>query len=165
MDTEKNPVRFVNIEDIDSYIRWRSKKDGVEYRLPTEAEWEYAARNGSENNLYPWGDKWDNDKAVISRELIFEDVGTKPEGQNKWGVLDLVGNVWEWTGTPASAFPKAPAELEKQIESNFKDFYVVKGSFSMKNDDDSVATSTVRTFSTAKNRDKAIGFRLARDDK
>jgi serine/threonine-protein kinase len=165
MDTEESPVRFVNIEDVNSYIRWRSKKDGVEYRLPTEAEWEYAARNGSENNLYPWGDKWDKDKAVISRELIFEDVGTKPEGKNKWGVLDLVGNVWEWTVTPASAFPKAPAELEKQIESNFKDFYVVKGSFSMKNDDDSVATSTVRTFSTAKNRDKAIGFRLARDDK
>lgn len=164
LDTEKNPVRFVNIEDIESFIRWRSKRDDVNYRLPTEAEWEYTARNGSENNLYPWGDQWENDKAVISRELIFEDVGTKPEGKNKWDVLDLVGNVWEWTGSKAYAYPKAPAELEKQIESKFQDFYVVKGTFSIKSDDDSAATSTVRTFSSAKNRDKAIGFRLARND-
>ena len=101
--SEKKPVRFVNIEDINAFIKWRSKRDGVEYRLPTEEEWEYAARNGSENNLYPWGNKWNSDKAVISKTLDFADVGSRPEGKNKWGVLDLVGNVWEWTSSTEAA--------------------------------------------------------------
>ncbi len=161
-NTEMQPVRFVNIEDIDAFTKWRSKRDNVNYRLPTEAEWEYAARNGSENNLYPWGDVWDKDKAVLIRDLIFKDVGTKPEGKNKWGVLDLVGNVWELTSTKATAYPKAAPEVKDFIAKQ-KDSYVVRGLLPPKSTEDSAANSTVRSFTSAKNRDKAVGFRLVRD--
>jgi formylglycine-generating enzyme required for sulfatase activity len=58
------PVRYVNIDDVKSFIDWRSKRDAVTYRLPTEQEWEYAARNGSANNLYPWGDEFDEAKSA-----------------------------------------------------------------------------------------------------
>jgi formylglycine-generating enzyme required for sulfatase activity len=50
---ENMPIRFVNIEDIKAFAAWRSKRDNTTYRLPTEQEWEYAARNGSKKNLYP----------------------------------------------------------------------------------------------------------------
>ena len=56
---ETMPVRFVNMEDIKAFAAWRSKRDNTTYRLPTEQEWEYAARNGSKKNLYPWGDSFD----------------------------------------------------------------------------------------------------------
>jgi eukaryotic-like serine/threonine-protein kinase len=157
------PVRYVNLDDVNAFIAWRSKRDGVTYRLPTEEEWEYAARNGGENNLYPWGDVWDETKAVIKRDLTFEPVGTKANGANKWGVLDLVGNVWEWTSTEATAYAGSPAEIRRQVEGKFKkDHLVVRGSFAL-NKEYSSATSTVRVFAPLINRDKAIGFRLARN--
>jgi serine/threonine-protein kinase len=161
---EMMPVRYVNLDDVKAFADWRSKRDGVNYRLPTEVEWEYAARNGSANNLYPWGNVWEGSRAVIKRDLTFEPVGTKADGANKWGVLDLVGNVWEWTSSEASAYPGSPAEFVKQIETKFKGTHVVvRGTFPLAKEDSS-ANSTVRTFSPSSNRDKAIGFRLVRSD-
>ncbi len=64
---ELMPVRFVNAEDVKAFAAWRSKRDGVEYRLPTEEEGEYAARNGNKQNLFPWGDKFDAQCAVIDQ--------------------------------------------------------------------------------------------------
>lgn len=61
---ENKPVRYINMEDVKAFAEWRSKRDGVTYRLPTEQEWEYAARNGSKNNLYPWGDKFEEDVPI-----------------------------------------------------------------------------------------------------
>ena len=153
------PVRYVNLDDIKAFADWRSKRDGKKYRLPTEEEWEYAARNGSDNNLYPWGNDWDETKASVRRDLIFSAVGSKPTSANKWGVLDLVGNVWEWTSTPASAYKGS--EIIKQVEERVgKTHSVVRGAFDLKKDVSS-ATSTFRVFKDSKkDRDKVIGFRL-----
>jgi len=158
------PVRYVNIDDIKAFAAWRSQRDGVTYRLPTEEEWEYAARNGNAGNLYPWGNDWDEGKAVVRRDLALSNVGSIPSGANKWGVLDLVGNVWEWTESKAAAYKGANAEFAKQVEEKFgKDHFVVRGAWSI-NKDASSATSTFRAFKLGKDRDKAIGFRLVRSD-
>lgn len=157
------PVRYVNLEDIKAFAAWRSERDGgVNYRLPTEEEWEYAARNGADDNLYPWGNQWDEGKAIVKRDLMLAPVGSKPEGANKWGVVDLVGNVWEWTETKAVAYKGANAEFTKQVETNFgADHVVVRGAFNLKKDL-STATSTFRTFKKVSERDKVVGFRLVR---
>lgn len=156
------PVRYVNFDDIKAFADWRSKRDKVNYRLPTEEEWEYAARNGSANNLYPWGDEFDENKAGVRRDLLFAPVGSKPEGANKLGVLDLVGNVWEWTSTPASAYKDSP--LFKEVEERVgKTHLVVRGGFDQ-NKGITTATSTYRAFKLSKDRDKAIGFRLVRSE-
>jgi formylglycine-generating enzyme required for sulfatase activity/predicted Ser/Thr protein kinase len=158
----KMPVRYVNIDDINAFINWRSKRDKVNYRLPNEEEWEYAARNGSENNLYPWGDEFDENKAGVRRDLNFVPVGSKPEGASKLGVVDLIGNVWEWTSSPASAYKGSP--LAPEVESRVgKTHLVVRGGFDQ-NKGVETATSTYRAFKLSKDRDKAIGFRLVRSD-
>ncbi len=98
--TDYNPVAFVSLDDALAYAKWRSQRDGGVYRLPTEQEWEYAARNGEAGNLFPWGNSYVDGNAVMGKEDSEPvDVGTKPQGANKWGVLDLIGNVWEWTST------------------------------------------------------------------
>jgi len=158
----KMPVRYVNIDDINAFISWRSKRDNVTYRLPTEEEWEYVARNGSESSLYPWGNDFDESKAGVHRDLNFVPVGSKPEGATKLGVMDLIGNVWEWTSSPASAYKGSP--LAQEVESRVgKTHLVVRGGFDQ-NKGVETATATYRAFKQTKDRDKAIGFRLARSD-
>ncbi len=156
------PVRFVSIDDINSFAQWRSKRDGLTYRLPTEEEWEYAARNGSQNNLYPWGDKFEEGVAVINRSNTApEAVGTKSAGANKWGVEDLIGNVWEWTGSKAYLYPGSKGEMKETEEPH----YMVRGgSADQKTTGKTAITSTFRVDIPASRRDATLGFRLARSD-
>lgn len=91
---EKKPVTWVSIEDARAYARWAGK------RLPHEWEWQYAAQ-GDDGRAYPWGDAW-NAAAVPApnrgrRLLPPADVDAHPKGASPFGVLDLVGNVWQWT--------------------------------------------------------------------
>jgi formylglycine-generating enzyme required for sulfatase activity len=109
---ENFPVVHVSLDDIKAFAEWRSKRDGVTYRLPTEQEWEYASRNGGENNLYPWGDKWENQHAVIDLTAP-KAVGTLSGGANKWGVQDLIGNVWEWTSSKIKPYPNSNVGFSK----------------------------------------------------
>jgi len=94
------PVIHVKWQDAQMYARWLSKKTGAKYRLPTEAEWEYAARAGT-TTAFSWGDNPDDfpDYAWNSTNA---DKKTHPVGQKKpnpWGLYDMHGNVWEWTGS------------------------------------------------------------------
>jgi formylglycine-generating enzyme required for sulfatase activity len=88
------PVRWVSLEDAREYAKWAGK------RLPHEWEWQYAAQ-GSDGRSYPWGKAW-NAGAVPtpdrSRKMRGpDDVNAHPEGASPFGVMDLVGNVWQWT--------------------------------------------------------------------
>jgi len=93
----KRPVINVSLEDAQSYCKWLSKKTAKEYRLPTEAEWEYACRAGTET-------KWSfgNEDGKVKKYGWYggnsngrtHDVATKKE--NPWGIYDMHGNVWEW---------------------------------------------------------------------
>jgi len=93
------PVVNVSWEDASACAKWEDK------RLPTEAEWEFAAR-GTEGRLYPWGSDWQSGRANTreggpGRVLA---AGSFPKGASPYGVLDLSGNVWEWTASDLTSY-------------------------------------------------------------
>jgi formylglycine-generating enzyme required for sulfatase activity len=95
---EDHPVVSVSWRDAIAYCNWLSEVTGRPYRLPSEAEWEKGAR-GTDGRIYPWGDQWDAQRCN-SREGGPDGttpVGAYPQGASPYGLLDMVGNVWEWT--------------------------------------------------------------------
>jgi len=91
--TNVHPAMFIPYEDAVGFCQWLSKKEKRHYRLPTEAEWEYACRGGLEQKKYPWGDE-----SVTDRANFFSMI-TKPVGSyapNAFGLYDMMGNVSEW---------------------------------------------------------------------
>jgi formylglycine-generating enzyme required for sulfatase activity len=91
------PVVEVSWYEASAYTRWLSEKTGHRYMLPSEAQWEKAAR-GSSGFLYPWGKKWKDDYCN-SREcglIRSSPVGIFPKGKSPYGCLDMSGNVLEW---------------------------------------------------------------------
>ncbi len=94
---EEHPITNVSWYDALAYCAWLSERTGRRYRLPSEAEWEKAAR-GTDGRRYPWGDGWDATCCNIAREVQSTTaVVAHPSGASPYGVLDMVGNVWEWT--------------------------------------------------------------------
>jgi len=112
---DDHPVSCVSWSDAKAYVQWLSHKTGKSYRLPSEAEWEYAARAGS-STLRPWGDSaadgcdFANVYDLVAKESValgwaavpcrdgYIDVA--PVGAlraNGFGLYDMIGNVWEWT--------------------------------------------------------------------
>ena len=110
--TERHPVVCVTWSDADEYVKWLSAKEGKGVRLPTEAEWEYAARSGGKGYEYIFGDGAPSDnladesaKKEFPRWTVWEGytdnfIYTAPVGSfkaNESGLHDMAGNVWEWT--------------------------------------------------------------------
>lgn len=96
---ENFPVRYVSLEDVNAFAEWRSRRDSVAYRLPTEQEWEYAARNGAKGSVYPWGDLVDTKCAFIDGKAAGPTTVASQSCPNEWGVEDMIGNVSEWTSS------------------------------------------------------------------
>ncbi|MCG6863673.1 MAG: formylglycine-generating enzyme family protein [Chromatiaceae bacterium] len=100
LDNAQMPVADVSWDDAQQYVVWLSKKTGKDYRLPSEAEWEYAARGGSDTAFW-WGD------AVGTNNADCRDCGSEWDGKsaapigsfkpNPFGLYDVHGNLWEWT--------------------------------------------------------------------
>ena len=154
---ERVPVRFINIEDITAFAAWRSKRDGVTYRLPTEAEWEYAARNGEKDELYPWGNAFETKCAVVDRDSTEPETVGATSCPNDWGVIDLIGNVWEWTGSKASLYPGSKGTMRETKEPR----YMIRGGAAFtKSVGEFGITSTFRQDVDASKRDMELGFRL-----
>jgi formylglycine-generating enzyme required for sulfatase activity len=103
LDNGRMPVSNVSWDDAQQYIAWLSKKTGKDYRLPSEAEWEYAARGGADaaSTAFWWGD------AVGKNNADCRDCSSKWDGKsaapvgsfkpNPFGLYDVHGNLWEWT--------------------------------------------------------------------
>lgn len=92
---DRNPVVGVSWRDAVAYCEWLAKETGEAYRLPSEAEWEYAARAGT-TTRYAWGDAITPKNANYSESKLGKttEVGAYPP--NPWGLYDMHGNVWEW---------------------------------------------------------------------
>ena len=153
------PVVNVSFEDAVAFAAWRSKRDGVTYRLPTEEEWEYAARNGQRADLYPWGSEWVPGLAVL-KEATPATVGSRPGGANQWGVTDLIGNVWEWTASKVSVYPGNTTV----VPSNQQDLITIRGGCYASDpaNPDVPVSSCLREFVAPTTKTTLLGFRLVR---
>lgn len=101
---DKKPVTWVSLEDARAYAAWAGK------RLPHEWEWQYAAQSG-DGRTYPWGNEWNPAAVPVpdrSRTMRGPDpVDAHPQGASAFGVMDLVGNVWQWTDEFADEHTRA----------------------------------------------------------
>jgi len=92
---QEAPVVFVSWRDANEYCLWRSEREGLDYRLLSEAEWEYACRADTRTRYY-WGNTFDAERVNSGQRRE----GPTPVGAypaNPWGLYDMLGNVWEWT--------------------------------------------------------------------
>lgn len=113
------PVVFVSWRDATEYCLWRSEFEGLDYRLLSEAEWEYTCRAGTRTRYY-WGNAFDPGRANCGQRRD----GPTPVGSyapNPWGIFDMLGNVWEWTRDrldvvtkERSLFYSAPQQRESE---------------------------------------------------
>lgn len=99
-----HPVVLVSHKDARAYAAWLSAETGELWRLPTETEWEKAAR-GTDGRRFPWGDSFDPSRLNSHDRGPFDTVavGSYPAGVSPFGLLDAAGQVFEWTATPAGA--------------------------------------------------------------
>lgn len=107
------PVVGVCWYEAAAYANWLKEVTGQPLRLPSEPEWEWAARRG--RRAFPWSGSWDPERlnSLEGRVLRTTPVGAYPQGMTPDGLHDLAGNVWEWTGTRYAPYPYDPdAKLE-----------------------------------------------------
>jgi formylglycine-generating enzyme required for sulfatase activity len=157
------PVINVNWDDAQAYVAWLRRMTGKEYRLLSEAEWEYAARAGTMTAFY-WGDELDKENANCHRcENPWSKLQTSPVGSfkpNRFGLYDMAGNVWQWVqdcynedynGAPTDGFPWTAGDCTKRVVRGASWYYYPKD-----------PRSAYRYGDKKDDRDYNTGFRVGR---
>ena len=158
------PVMRVSWKDItEQFIPWLNKTTGKRYRLPTEAEWEYSARSGSETK-YSWGNSIGRNKANCDGcGSRWDDSKTAPVASfaaNAFGLYDMHGNVWEWTQDCWNdSYRGAPSDGTAWLSGKCS-LRVLRGGSQLSNP--SLLRSASRKGNTAGNRGNFLGFRVSR---
>ena len=168
--SSEEPVVCVSWNDTQRYIEWLSAKTGEQYRLPTEAEWEYAARAGSETK-YSWGNTASHEYANYGTDSCCDGLA---KGKDKWkytspvasftanafGLYDMHGNAWEWTQDCWNgSYQGAPSDGSAWLSGNCSRRVLRGGSW---DSDPIYLRSANRNVNTTGNRVNNFGFRLAR---
>ena len=115
-DRAEHPVTLVRFEDAAAYCTWLSSAVGRTFRLPTEAQWEKAARGGAESKQYPWGDRLEPQCANYlqdpSQKSSRGTTACRQYPANGLGLYDVAGNVWEWVQDwyDPSYYPSSPEQ-------------------------------------------------------
>jgi formylglycine-generating enzyme required for sulfatase activity/predicted Ser/Thr protein kinase len=157
------PVIDVSWKDAKAYTKWLSEQTNRQYRLPSEAEWEYVAKAGTTTN-YWWGNKIGKNLANCADcGSKWDDQKTAPVGYflpNPFGVYDTVGNVWEWVADPwHSNYKGAPQNGRVWVKGGKGDYRITRGGSWYINSKDSRAAS--RSISQPESRNSLFGFRVA----
>jgi formylglycine-generating enzyme required for sulfatase activity len=130
-----HPLRLVTWYDARTYSGWLRERTGQEYRLPSEAEWEKAAR-GSGGRLWPWGDEWDAGRVrwQVTAPPVTSPVGShSPAGDSPYGCADMAGNVAEWCSSEMKKYPYRAGDgrekpwRETRVRKQRKKLLVIRG--------------------------------------
>lgn len=161
---EYHPIVNVSWHDALAYCQWLTKQTGRPYRLPTEAEWEKAAR-GLDGRRYPWGNDW-KDHFCNHNGHSTTAVDAFPQGESPFGCQDMIGNVREWTSTiwghsfeePKYPYPYCVDDGREDGGQDSNVYRVVRSS-SYK-DRQNRHRCSARTWYAPDNRNKRRGFRI-----
>ena len=126
---ESHPVTRVTWHDAIAYCDWLSQVTGKQIMLPSEAQWEKAARGSKDARVYPWGDAYDRLKCN-GEELgigTTTPIGVFPDGASPYGILDMSGNVWEWTSSLYEAYPYQTDDGREPQKANDDMSFVWRG--------------------------------------
>jgi formylglycine-generating enzyme required for sulfatase activity len=161
--TDQHPVVNVSWDDAVAFCQWLSRKEGKTYRLPTEAEWEYACRAGSTTRYCFGNDEEEKELGNYAWYTKTSDSATHPVGEkraNAFGLYDMYGNVWQWCadwydkdyyGASPADDPPGPSTGSSRVDRG--------GSWS---DSAWFCRSADRNFIEPGDRDISLGFRVAR---
>ncbi len=157
---EDYPVTYVSWEDAKEYCLWLTERDGIKYRLPSEAEWEHAAR-GNDNRLFPWGNSWDETLAHGDRKKVNSPVAINAfintRDSSPYNVFAMAGNVREWTNSDFAPYPNSKREAK---EDDLKCKVIRGGSFDV---EPNGLRNSFRAWLLPNTIVEDIGFRLAID--
>ncbi len=152
-----HPVVGVCFTDALAYCKWLSETSGHTFRLPSEAEWEKAAR-GDDGRVFPWGDEWDSTLCNTAEGGPGQTtpVGYYPQGASPYGCVDMAGNIEEWTSSAYSAYPGSTLSLPQAGS------IVLRGG--CWNDGGELARCASRRGVSPDLRGSALGFRVVRSE-
>ena len=158
---DNQPVVCVSLYEALAYSRWLSAQTGMDFRLPSEAEWEKAAR-GTDGRIYPWGDTWEDVRANSNAGGIgiTMPVGEYPSGVSPYGAMDMAGNVWEWTRSIYTPYPYNPTDGREDEGNPAQKRFTLRGG--AWNDLPIALRTAYRRNLTPDYYNQDVGFRLAR---